>query len=143
MDFELHTLSDELLFVRWRRNPTPASESAFLSLLGMLLDEACGAVYLITDAHDGLLTSPRALRWMTELSYHAQFGGAVTYGQKVAAAAQFGAFRRMAAPGEQQENMVQTVDEALDHLEALKPGVTAPIDREVLELLYGYAQSSQ
>ena len=143
MDFELHTLSDDLLFVRWLHNPVPASESAFLSLLEMLLDEACGRVYLITDARDGLLISPRALRWMAELSRHPQFGGAIAYGQKAASTMYFDAFRRMVAPGDQQENMVQTVDEALDHLEVLKPGVTATIDREVLELLYGYASSGR
>jgi hypothetical protein len=141
MDFELHTLSDDLLFIRWRHNPTPASENALLSLLGMLLDEACNQVYFITDARDGILTSPRALRWMAELTRHEQFGGAVAYGQKMAAGVYFDAFRRLAAPNDQQENMVQTVDEALDHLEALRPGVTSTINREMLELLYGYAHS--
>jgi hypothetical protein len=141
MDFELHTLSDDLLFVRWLNNPAPASESAFLSLLEMLLDEACIRIYLLTDARDGLLTSPRALRWMAELSRHPQFGGAIAYGQKAAATMYFDTFRRMAAPSDQSENMVHTVDEALDRLELMKPGLTASIDREVLELLYGYAHS--
>lgn len=141
MDFDLHTLSDNLLFVRWRHDPAPASENAFLSLLGMLLDEACSRIYLIMDARDGLLTSPRALRWMAELSRHENFGGAVTYGQRATAGVSFNNFRRMAAPGSQPQAMVQTVDEALDHLQALDPGVTASIDREALELLYGYARS--
>lgn len=141
MDFELHTLSDDLLFVRWRRDPTPASENALLSLLGMLLDEACNQLYLITDARDGILTSPRALRWMAELARHPQFGGAVAYGQKVVAGMYFDTFRRMAAPGDGLESMVQTVDEALDYLEALRPGITSAVNREALELLYGYANS--
>ena len=138
MDFELHTLSDELLFVRWLHHPAPVSENAFLSLLEMLLDETCVPVYLITDAHEGVLTSPRALRYMSELSRHKHFGGAVTYGQTGAAGARFDVFRHMAASG-YRDSMVRTIDEALDHLEALKPGVTSDIEREVLELLYGYA----
>jgi hypothetical protein len=141
MDFELHTLSDELIFVRWHRNPTPGSENAFLSVLEMLLDESCSRLYLITDAREGLLTSPRALRRIVELCQHPQFGGAVSYGQKIAAGKYFDLFRRMTAPADHSEELVQTVDEALDHLESLKPGLTTFIDREALELLYGYAYS--
>ena len=42
---------------------------------------------------------------------------------------------------EHREDMVGSVDEALDILEALKPGITVGIEREGLELLYGYAYS--
>ncbi|MBZ0299084.1 MAG: hypothetical protein K8J31_05055 [Anaerolineae bacterium] len=137
MEYELHAISEDLIFVRWLHDPTPMAENAYLSLLEMLLDEACEPLYLIVDVRDGQPTSPRMLRRVAELSQHPYFGGSVSYGHKAHASAHLEAFRRRAVPGHH-EDMVETVGHALDYLDRLKPGVTARIDRGGLELLYGY-----
>ena len=123
MDFELHTLSDELIFIRWLRDSSTVSENALLSLIEMLLDEAPSPIYFLTDAQDGLMTNPRALRRMADLTRHNNFGAAVSYGHKVSASKYYETFRMMAAPSHR-EDMVRSVDEALDTLETVRPGIT-------------------
>ena len=137
MDFELYSLSDELVFVRWLRPADALSEKIFLDLAEMLLDEACGRVYFLHDLSDGALLSNGALLHMEDLAQHPNWGGKVFYGHMITSTAYVDVFDR-ATSSTALDDEVYSIEEALDLLERQQPGITTrSIDRQALELLYG------
>ena len=136
MDFEVYPLSDELIFVRWHRNPTPVSQDAYLYELEVLLDAARHRLYMISDVSEGQLSDKLAKQYLAKLHQHPHWGGCVSFGQ---AAVADGAGRRRAPRSlSGPDASVRDVEDALDYLEGLKPGITAhSIDRQALETLYG------
>ncbi len=136
MDFEIFWLSAELVFVRWFCRPTPESEDMYLYELETLLDSTRTRQYILSDQSRGGVHGADALCQLAELTHHTCWGAAVSYGQKMAEVMYADAMRpytRTLNP----ETLVYSVEDALDYLEVLKPGITAPVDREILELLYG------
>src|SRR5690606_13966564 len=138
MDFELYRLSNELIFVRRGQNPDSTSVNAYLQTLEKLLDTANHKLYFISDLGSADVSDRRALHGLAELTWHHHWGGSVAYGQGMNARAYADVVRHRAAPVHHSD-LMWGVEQALDYLESLKPGVTATIDREVMELLYGYA----
>jgi hypothetical protein len=138
MDFELYRLSNELIFVRWGQHPDSTSVNVYLQTLEKLLNTANRKLYFISDLGGGDISDSRALRRLAELTWHHHWGGSVAYGQGMNARAYVDVVRHLAAPAHHSD-LMWSVEQALDYLESLKPGVTATVDREVMELLYGYA----
>ena len=136
MDFEFYPLSDELVFVRWHRNPTPVSQDAYLYELELLLDAARHHLYVICDVSEGQLSDGLAKQYLAKLRQHPHWGGSVSFGQ--AAVADARGRRAAPRPLTGPDTSVRDVEDALDYLEGLKPGITThSIDRRALETLYG------
>lgn len=136
MDFELYCLSDELIFVRWYRKPTPSSENAYLQEITALLNSARTRLFFLSDLSSGYITHMDTLCRLADLSRHKNWGCAVSYGQKMAAGVYVDTIRQITGTLNT-DTLVYSIEDALDHLEVMRPGITALIDREVLELLYG------
>jgi hypothetical protein len=127
LDFEIHVLSAELLLIRWLQIARPESETAFIQALRQHLDNTASPLYFISDLRKGHITNVAALRRLGRLTEHPNWGGGVSYGEKLATDMYVDTFASLSTH-KTGDHMAYKISDAVTFLEQLKPGLTKGID---------------
>lgn len=128
MDYETRKLSDQIVFIQWHRNPTsPDIERAFLEDLRTYLDTASQPICFFSDLRQGHITNFYTLRKLGTMTGHPNWLGSVAYGQRLATDLYVNTFERLSVQ-QKGDQMVYKLQDALNSLEALQPGITVGID---------------
>ncbi len=133
MDYEIHKVKPDLIFIRWHRAPSRQSESqqVFLADLKTLLDQATEPIYFLSDLRHGVITNIETLRRLGELTTHHNWGGGVSYGTKFSTDMYVDTFEGLSLR-KTGDHMAYTLEDALAYLESLKAGLTEGVDWDSL-----------
>lgn len=137
MDYEITKLSNELIYIRWYRSPSPSSkvESKFLSDLKILLDETENPVYFISDLRRGRIINVLTLQKLAELASHKNWGGSTAFSSKSTTEDFVRTFAILARQDNPLEEHQDTPEAAVAYLERMKPGITDGVNWvEVLDV---------
>lgn len=138
MDYQITRVSHALWFIRWYNEPSSSeTETSFLADLQALLDKADQPIYFISDLRQGCITNVETLRQLGEMTRHPLWGGssAFTGGSLQEGALYTRHFVNLFSKYSEHEKhrlvneeLWFTPEDALMHLEAIAPGITAEID---------------
>jgi len=137
MDYEITKLSNELIFIRWHRSPSPSSkvERAFLDELRNMLDEANNPIYFISDLRHGRIINVLTLQRLAEIAQHKNWGGSTAFSSKSTTGDFVRTFAILSRQDEPADEHHDTPEAAVAYLERLKTGITDDIDWvKVLEI---------
>lgn len=129
--YTLKFLSDELVFVKWYkiRKETMKPEVDFTTELHHLLEQSPHPLYFISDLRLARIVDVGILQQLGKLTKHRQYGGGVAFSEDIISTIFVNLFSKFAADPKKGESvMYKTAEEALAHLEKLKPGLTQEID---------------
>jgi hypothetical protein len=137
MHYYLKALSEELLFIKWYKVPVGEAtqpESHFIHDLKERLDTSPHPLYFLSDLRQGRITDVKILHQLGQLTRHANYGGGMAFSGDLISGIFVGVFSEFALPEKGTDVFHETIQDALAHLEAMKPGVTQVVDwAEVLE----------
>ena len=127
-DYHIRRLSDQLIYIHWKRTPDEKNENAFLIDLKWTLDASPKPQYVLSDLRYGRIISLRTLQQLAKLTEHVQFAGSTAFSQVPSTKFLVGSFRAFAYKSGSKNEMHETLEEALTFLESLKQDVTQNID---------------
>lgn len=130
--YTIQFLTPQLLYIKWHQTPLNGSIEGvqFIQDLEGVFDEANEKVYILSDLRNGRLTDVVQIRQLSKLTKHANYGGSVAFSDDYQTSVYAGLFATVA---NRADEIQPTLERALDHLEALAPGITANIDMTELE----------
>lgn len=128
--YDLRPLTDELIFVKWYKvaNAFTRPEVEYIDDLRQRLSESPHPLYFLSDLRAGRIMDVGILQKLGNLTRHANYGGGSAFSEDVVASMFVGIFSKFAAAEKGTSVFYKTIDDALGYLEALKPGVTSPVD---------------
>ncbi|MBZ0282824.1 MAG: hypothetical protein K8L97_18945 [Anaerolineae bacterium] len=129
--YTLSLLSDELVFIKWHKihKETTQPEAAFIDELRRLLEQAEHPLYFLSDLRLARIVDVNTLQRLGKLTQHPNYGGGVAFSEDIISTIFVNLFSKFAADPKKGESvMYKKVEEALTHLEKLKPGLTQGID---------------
>ncbi|MEP6985951.1 MAG: hypothetical protein ABI970_10145, partial [Chloroflexota bacterium] len=85
-------------------------------------------LYFLSDLRKGRIIDVSILQKLGSLTRHANYGGGSAFSEDVISSMFVGIFTKFADAEKGSSVFYKTISEALAYLEALKTGVTAPVD---------------
>jgi hypothetical protein len=138
MPYELRSLSDELVYIRWNRMPTKEDGIQYIADLKRLLDQAPHPLYFLSDLRRGHLSDAYTIQQLSRLASHQNWGAGTAFASgeisQPVKGIFVGLFVSLSRDKSRTGQMAGSLDEALEYLEEVKPGVTKSVDwKAVLE----------
>ena len=130
MAYEIHQLSDQLIFIVWTRYPSSLEEKQFLLEHKQQLDDATQPLYFISDLRRGKVMSVSTLSEMSKLARHDNYGGGTAFSSDPLSKIMVDSFRSLTREAKERTQMFDAPEDALAFLESLSPGITQDIDWE-------------
>lgn len=127
MVYNIHSMSEKLIWISWERTPTSQEAGDFLNQLKKLLDDADGLIYFISDLRRGRIIDMRVIQQLGALSAHPNWGGSSAFTESPISKLFVGNFQRMVVKDAGKNSMFDQPEQALAFLEALEPGLTENI----------------
>ncbi|MAS33215.1 MAG: hypothetical protein CL610_04360 [Anaerolineaceae bacterium] len=131
MDYQIHKLKDDLVYICWYQTPKPNSgtDTQYLADMEALLNEAETPIYFVSDLRKGRITDIRAIRMLAKLTRHRNWAGSTAFSEDPITGILVGSFRAFAADKRTSNDEIKRVpEEALQFLNELKPGIVDGID---------------
>ncbi|MBI5958143.1 MAG: hypothetical protein HY866_05380 [Chloroflexi bacterium] len=130
MDYQINSVSDQLVYIRWFREPEEErSVEKFLQDLKQVLDNSPHPVYILSDLREGRLKNVGDVRRLAELvSNHPRFASGTSFSQDAYTPVFVDLFSKFAHQTDRASEIWPTLEQALGYLEVLAPGVTQGID---------------
>lgn len=128
--YEIRKLTDELVLITWFRSPVPNSqdEHNYIEELRSMLDTSENELYFISDLRLGRIMGAKTLQRLGDLSHHANWAGSTAFSQNPVTSLFVRNFAVSGRNVDMKDELKKTLDEALNYLETLKPGITRSID---------------
>ncbi len=131
--YDLRQVTDELIFIKWYKNPNAFThpESEYIDDLRIRLKESPHSLYFLSDLRQGRIIDVSILQKLGSLTRHVNYGGGSAFSEDVISSMFVGIFSKFADAEKGSSVFYKTIDQALSYLEALKPGVTTPVDWQI------------
>ncbi len=131
--YDLRQVTDELIFVKWYKtaNPFTHPESEYIDDLRRRLKESPHPLYFLSDLRQGRIIDVSILQKLGSLTRHVNYGGGSAFSENVISSMFVGIFSKFADAEKGSSVFYKRIDDVLAYLEALKPGVTAPVDWQI------------
>jgi hypothetical protein len=128
--YDLRQLSDDLIFIKWYKTASQLThpEADYIEDLRKRLADSPHPLYFLSDLRQGRIVDVSILQKLGALTRHANYGGGSAFSEDVISSMFVGVFSKFADAKKGSSVFYKTIDEALAYLEALKPGVTTPVD---------------
>ncbi len=134
--YEFIRLSDELVYIRWDRMPSKEDNVRYIAELRDLLDHAQHPLYFISDLRRGHLSDTRTIQELSRLASHKNWGAGTSFASgeinQPVKKIFVGLFVNLSRDKSRTGQITGSLDEALEYLEEVKPGVTQNIDWETM-----------
>ena len=120
------------MLVRWYRSPEMGAESetAYLTEVTAILNEATEPVFFMSDLRRGSIGNARILKELGKLASHKWLGGSTAFANDPVTELMINVFSQFAKRVRFQTNNEtwDTPEEAIAYLETLSPGLTQDIE---------------
>ncbi len=128
--YDLRQVTDELIFIKWYKtaNAFTRPESEYIEDLRRRLKDSPHPLYFLSDLRQGRIIDVGILQKLGSLTRHVNYGGGSAFSEDVISSMFVGIFSKFADAEKGSSVFYKTIDQALSYLEALKPGVTTPVD---------------
>ncbi len=127
MIYHISYLNEHLVFIKWQATPTIEQGLQFLDELHALLDKTDHRLYFLSDLRNGYIQHPHLIRRLSQLADHPHFGGGTAFSHLHLNHPMLRLWKCFTHT----TNTSQTwprLEDALDYLESLQPGVTAGVE---------------
>lgn len=124
-------LTDELIYIRWHKLPVDGSrpQTEFIADLRNRLDSADRPLYFLSDLRVARITEVKTLKQLADLSQHPNCAAGVAFSESLVSSIYVGVFERFVSESAGDDSTCySSLEEAVAHLEALKPGLTQRVD---------------
>jgi len=128
--YDLRQVTDELIFIKWYKTPNAFTrpESEYIDDVQKRLKESPHPLYFLSDLRLGRIIDVGILQKLGSLTRHENYGGGSAFSEDVISSMFVGIFSKFADAEKGSSVFYKRIDDALAYLEALKPGVTTPVD---------------
>ncbi|MBZ0305202.1 MAG: hypothetical protein K8I82_03955 [Anaerolineae bacterium] len=130
MIYNIHFLTDQLVYIKWNGIPTMEQGLQFLQEFQSILDQAHHPLYFLSDLREGHIKNTHLIRRLSAFNEHPNFGGGTGFSDNPCMQATLRLWTQFSSVQDRISHIWPRSCDAVEYLETLRPGLTKNLNWE-------------